>query len=203
MNRTIAMCVIVGFAGWLALGSTATAQSGGSATYQIGRDPLTRDSGRAIRPGPRAGVAITAADRAFLIAATMGCLTQLRIDEVAGRRGASLGVKDLAQRLLSEDDKFCGQITDLAARNGVRVPTTLDAEHAAVIKRLAARPSLGFDRAFARFEVDRLQNAVMLFEREAAAQGSDTQVVRFAYLKLHVVRRHLAMAQALATNHTF
>ena len=91
---------------------------------------------------------------------------------------------------------------DLAARKAVRVPMTLDPDHAAVVKSMAERPAAGFDRAFAAIEVARQQKAVMLFEREAAAKGSDPDVVRFAYLKLHVVRRHLAMAKALATNHT-
>jgi predicted outer membrane protein len=142
-------------------------------------------------------------DRTFLAEAAMGCLAQLRVDQIGTRRGVSLGVKNLAQRIWSEDDHLQDEVSKFAARKGVRIPTALDSAHLAPIDRLSQRPSAGFDRAFARVEVNRLQRAVALFEHEAAAHGSDPEVVHFAFRKLTVVRRHLTMAQTLATTGTF
>jgi putative membrane protein len=142
------------------------------------------------------GAMLGSSDRKFVMEAAMGGMTEVELGRLAAERGSSEAVKSFGQRMVDDHTRANTELTALASRLGVTLPTALDAKHAAVVAKFSRLSGAEFDRAYAKDMVKDHEKDVALFEREAA-RGAQADLKSFASSTLPTLREHLSMARAL------
>jgi putative membrane protein len=134
----------------------------------------------------------------FLTKAAMSGMAEVELGELAVRQSASSAVREYGRQMIADHGKANGEIAALAADKSVKLPTALDAEHAAIRDRLAGLNGTAFDRSYADVMVDSHGKAVALFEDAANLQ--DPAVAEFAKQQLPTLRLHGTHAERLQSS---
>jgi len=134
---------------------------------------------------------LSSQDRSFLQDAAKGGMREVHMGHLAMEHGSSQAVKDLGQRLVTDHTKGSEEVTALAKKKGVTLPSDTNPS-----MPLAKKTGADFDREFAKDMVEDHQKDIMAFEKEAAS-GSDPDVKNFASKTLPTLREHLSIAQSL------
>jgi putative membrane protein len=82
--------------------------------------------------------------------AASGGKAEVELGRLASERGTSDAVKQFAQRIVTDHGKADEELTQLAQRPGIALPSDLDAKHKQLIDRLAKLSGAEFDRAYSR-----------------------------------------------------
>src|SRR5262249_46601177 len=72
---------------------------------------------------------LTAADRDFAMKAAQGGMAEVEMGKLAQQRGSSAAVKDLGKKLVDDHTKANNDLNDIAAREGIILPTEVDSRH--------------------------------------------------------------------------
>lgn len=139
---------------------------------------------------------IAADDRGFVMQAAAGGLAEVKLGEMAQRKGASEAVKRFGAQMVADHSKANDELKQVAAAKGLQPPAALDQKHAAVAARLDKLSGAEFDREYIRAMLDDHRQTVALFERQAA-QGRDAELKAFAQKTLPTLRQHLTHAENL------
>jgi putative membrane protein len=137
-----------------------------------------------------------AQDRRFMMTAAQGGMAEVRLGKMAVNRGASQAVKEFGQHMVADHTRTNAELMQLARRERVTLPRTLDPAHRAAAQQLSRRSGEAFDRAFARQMVLDHRKMVNLFRTESRT-GRDPQVRAWAAKTLPGLQEHLRMAQEL------
>ena len=135
-------------------------------------------------------------DRRFMMTAAQGNMAEVRMGQMAVKRGASQEVRAFGQHMVTDHTRTGTELTQLARQERVTLPRTLDPAHRAAAQQLARRSGEAFDRAFARQMVQDHRTMVNLFRTESRT-GRDPQVCAWATKTLPALQEHLRMAQEL------
>jgi putative membrane protein len=138
-------------------------------------------------------VALTDADRTFMLKAAQDGIAEMELGKLAQERGASARVKQLGSRVATGHRKSHEELRSLARRKHVSLPSALDREHAARAEELKRLSGAAFDLEYAKGMVQGHRHAVAEFEK-AAKGAADADVKAFAARQLPVLKRHLALA---------
>jgi putative membrane protein len=137
-------------------------------------------------------------DHHFVLEASVGGLTEVRLGKMAQHRAASQKVKDLGERLATDHSKANDELAAAAKKDGIpTAETTLEAKQKGQIDRLAGLSGKNFDSAYLRTMLRDHQEAVQAFQQEASS-GESEHVKKFAAKTLPTLERHLTMVQKLA-----
>jgi putative membrane protein len=146
---------------------------------------------------PKKGQHSAAADQSFVRVATQSGLTEVELGKLALSKSSKPDVKTFAEHLVRDHTKANADLSAIAASDGLNVPTSLDAKHAALVKSMNARSGKDFEDAFAKqMAADHVQ-AVSLFMNESST-GSD-KLAAFAQKTLPTLQEHKRMADLLGT----
>jgi len=159
-----------------------------------GNDTL-RDS-RDARQGPYYD--FNPADRDFVRTAAESNFAEMEACRLALSRANRPEMKADAQHLLIDHRKIHADLTELAQKKGVTLPTETDAEHKRILEKLADLNGAEFDRAFAAAMMSDYTQAVSLFE-EHPKKGRDGDVRVFAERTVPTLRMHLKMVRDLTS----
>lgn len=159
---------------WIAL-AMATSQAG------LAQTPNSASMGQPAAMGqPATGAA-------FVQQALQNGMTQLELSKVAMNDSTNPVVIRFARGTLRDLTQSNAELRNIAEKNGMNVPTTLDAQHEAMVKRLRVERGSQFDREFAQ-EMGMLDDeSISLYQGEAG----DTHAELSAY-----ARRMLPSIQA-------
>ena len=135
-------------------------------------------------------------DQQFVDFAAQTDMTEAHVGEVAGNQGASQGVKDFGQMLVTDHTKDYQQLTMIAGKAGFTVPKGLDAMHDKMIAPLEKMKGAAFDRRFAHEMVTGHQKAIAEYKKEAE-NGQSAEIKAYATQALPVLEKHLSTAQDL------
>jgi putative membrane protein len=124
----------------LLLAAPAFAQSGNPAVVTPGTPELA--------PGPPAPSTVNAADRLFLQQAAIGGMTEVELAELVLSRSHNTEVEAFADRMKADHGQANAELKSIADAAGMKLPTTLDADHRAVRERLATISNQAFDLAY-------------------------------------------------------
>lgn len=156
---------------------------------------------RAIAAGSAAGLAtpspMRAVDRRFLQEMSLGHLAEIALGRMAIEKGSSPRVREFGAWMVEQHTQANASLQQLAARRGVRLPTTLERHQHAQRRRLTRLQGHLFDRAYVVAMVRDHQETVEAYEREVN-WGGDAEVMNLAARMLPAVRQHLLRAQELA-----
>ena len=143
------------------------------------------------------GGAVRGMDRQFMMKAAQSDIAEIRLGRLALERAVNGEVRDFAQRMVTDHTRTSRELRALASGAGVPLPQDTDAQHKAVMARLANLTGEAFDRAYMRQMVRDHEVAVALFFRESS-RGRQRGVRAFAGKFLPSLRTHLAMARDIA-----
>jgi len=141
-----------------------------------------------------------AADKAsqkFVTEAIQGNLAEIAVGKLAQQKGQSDGVRSFGAQLVSDHTATNDKAMSVAQSMGVSPPSEPNKKQKAVYDRLSKLSGENFDREFAKAMVDDHKNDIREFEKEAKKKNDPA--AEFANQTLPTLRKHLEMAQSLAS----
>jgi len=138
----------------------------------------------------------SATDTEFATKAAQAGMAEISEGRAAESKGQSAAVKAFGKKMVADHTKAADELKNVAARSGVKLPTTISADEKATAEKLAKLKGTEFDSAYSEHAVKDHEDAVALFKNEASA-GSDAGLKSFAQQTLPALEEHLKMAKAL------
>ena len=135
-------------------------------------------------------------EKRFVKDALLGGMTEVELGKVALERASSDPVKQFAQKMIDDHSKANEDLKQLASKENINVPDSLDSKHQSRVEKLSKLSGADFDRAYIKDQLKDHQQDVQEFQQEAQ-RGSDPDVKSFASKTLPVFEEHLSMAKDL------
>lgn len=164
----------------------------GPAVFPAGAAPGSNGNKPAATTKPAATKMMSDSD--FAKAAAEGGLAEIRFGTLAEDKAANKSVKDLAERIVTDHTDADKKLQTAESKDGLTIPTNLDAKDLATYKRLSDLSGAAFDRAYARDMVRDHQADIAMFKREAN-DGKDASIKSFAAQTLPTLEDHLKLAR--------
>jgi putative membrane protein len=140
---------------------------------------------------------MTASERMFIRKAAEGGKAEVELGKLAQEKAASPEVKQFGERMVNDHSKANDQLKEVAQKEGVTLPTKLDAKDAATKARLEKLSGEAFDRAYMKDMVADHAKDVREFKNEAK-NGKDPDVKNFAAQTAPTLEDHLKEAKNIA-----
>jgi putative membrane protein len=140
---------------------------------------------------------MTASDRMFIRKAAEGGEAEVELGKLAQEKAASPEVKQFGERMVNDHSKANDQLQEVVQKEGVTLPTKLDAKDAATKARLEKLSGEAFDRAYMKDMVADHTKDVREFKNEAK-NGKDPDVKNFAAQTAPTLEDHLKEAKNIA-----
>ncbi|GAB3814842.1 DUF4142 domain-containing protein [Pontibacter rugosus] len=132
----------------------------------------------------------------FMQQAAASDMFEIQTGQMAADEAEMQAVRDFGQLLVTHHTMNSNNLMQLAANEGVTLPTTLPQDKKAMRDELAGLEGETFDRRFVEMQIAAHEEAIALYE-EAIDDVEDPEVVAFAQDALPLLRSHLAVAQQL------
>ncbi len=142
---------------------------------------------------------VSEADKAFVLKAAQGGMTEVQLGQIASEKATSPDVKNFGAQMVTDHSKANAELKSLATTKGITLPTALDSKHQAMVDKLQATTGADFDRAYVAAMIKAHQKDDTLFSTEAS-QGQDSDIKAFASKTDQVVKSHLSMIQGIKSN---
>ena len=211
MRRTILFSLIlVGASLCVPAGGPVMAQDPG-ASRQPGSNPI----GQPPRPGPPAltndpvtapettpdTAQLRSDDRKFVKDAAVGGMAEVELGKLAAQKASSEAVKQFGQKMVDDHSKANDELKQIAAKQKVNIPDSLDSKHQARVDKLSKLSGAEFDKAYIKDQLKDHQEDVKAFQHEAQ-NGSDPDIKGFASKTLPTLQEHLSMVKDLSKGKT-
>jgi putative membrane protein len=135
-------------------------------------------------------------DEVFLRNAAEGNMAEIKLGQLAEEKAAAPEVKNFAKRMVEDHTKALEELKQIAAQEGINLPTDISHKDAQTYDRLAKLSGPEFDRAYAQEMVKDHQKDISEFKRgEVAAQKPTLK--QFAQHELPTLQSHLELAQRM------
>ena len=138
-----------------------------------------------------------AADNAtemFLTKAMQGNMAEVKVGQLAQKKGQSEEAKKFGQMLQMDHSEANRKAMEIAKQISVMPPNEPNAQQKAVYDKLSKLSGAEFDREFAKEIIEDHQKDIKEFENEAKKKGA---VGEFAEETLPHLKMHLQMAESL------
>ncbi len=136
-------------------------------------------------------------DKKFLKDAALGGMTEVELGKLAAQKASDDKIKQLGQKMVDDHTKANEQLKQVASRDNIQVPDSLDSKHQSRIEKLSKLSGEQFDKAYLKDEVKDHQTDVRDFTDEAQ-NGTDPNVKSFASATLPTLQQHLELVKSLA-----
>lgn len=136
-------------------------------------------------------------DKKFAKNAALGGMTEVELGKLAVQKASSDAVKQFGQKLIDDHTKANDQLKELASKDSLNLPGSLDSKHQSRVDKLAKLSGPKFDKAFIKTAVKDHEKDVSEFKDEAQ-YGTDPNVKQFAANTLPTLEQHLAAAKDLS-----
>jgi len=136
-------------------------------------------------------------DQQFLDTAAQTDMLEAHLGQMAAGHAASQDVKDYAQMLVADHTADYQQLTALAAKDGLTVPTALDAAHNQKIAPFEKLQGAAFDSKYSHMMVEGHTEAIGVYTKESS-DAANPDVKAYASATLPTLNKHLDAAKGLA-----
>jgi predicted outer membrane protein len=143
---------------------------------------------------PDSSQPVTAA-QAFVTKATQAGLAEIELGKLAQTRSSDPKVKEFAATMVQDHTQANADLSAIAKRKNLNVPTSLDDKHATMVHAVSTKPPSEFDAEYSRQMVDAHDAAATLFS-DGQAVG-DKDIAGFAKKTLTTIHRHQQLAATL------
>ena len=134
-------------------------------------------------------------DATFAMKAAQGGIAEVQLGQLAAEKGMSQEVKTFGQRMVDDHTKANDQLKGIAEKEGMTLPTSLNAKDQALLTKLQNASGEKFDQEYIKSMVKDHEEDVKEFQKEAN-NGSDPQLKDFASQTLPTLQSHLEMAKS-------
>jgi putative membrane protein len=131
----------------------------------------------------------------FVKQAAQGGMTEVELGKVAQSKAQDPAVRKFAEDMVKDHSEANEELAALAKGKGLTVPSSLDAEHKAIVQKLSAKSGADFDAAYSKQMVEDHDKTLALFQ--GATKSSDLDVAAFAKKTLPTLKEHRQMADKL------
>jgi putative membrane protein len=131
----------------------------------------------------------------FVKSAALGDLTGIELAKLAQSKSQDAGIKSFAARMIKDHNAARAELSAIAKRKRLDVPTSLVYEDEQMVQQAADKSGAEFDDWYRHQMIAEGQKAVALFQ--AAAKMQDAELAAFAKKTLLVLEEHQRMAAAL------
>jgi putative membrane protein len=136
-------------------------------------------------------------DQQFIDMAAQTDMMEAHLGQMAADQAASQDVKDYAQTLVTDHTADYQQLAALGSKDGLTVPTALDAAHNKMIAPLEKLKGAAFDARYIHEMIAGHTEAIGVYTKESSdAQNSDVKT--YASATLPTLHKHLDAAKDLA-----
>lgn len=139
---------------------------------------------------------VTPADRKFLTQDAQGGAYELASAKLAAQQASSPQVKQYAQMLVSDHEKFNAALQQLGQQEGLKLPTTMTVKDSASLARLSRLHGAAFDKAYTK-DAMRINQEDATDSKREKAQTKDVRIKSFQSQFAAMDEKHLQGAQAL------
>jgi putative membrane protein len=129
-------------------------------------------------------------DAQFLVDVAAINLKQIQLGQLAQQKGTTSHVKELGKMMEDAHTKSQRDLTALAARKSITIPTSATNDAMEVYKNLNEKSGKDFDKAYADMMVSRHKDAIAVYEK-ATTDGFDADIKNWAIATLPVLRTNL------------
>ncbi len=136
-------------------------------------------------------------DSDFLIAAIQGGMIEVKNAQLVIKRNVTGPALDFAKKMVSEHEKVNDELTKLASKKGLTLPTTLNEDMQKCYDELAKTDDAKLAKAYIADQVKGHKKAVSAL-KEAAEDSKDVDVKAFAATHLPHFQAHLDEAKRIA-----
>ncbi len=123
---------------------------------------------------------------------------EIDLSRVVLDRSQNEQVRQFAQKMIKDHEDAAKQLESLAARENIKLPSTLPRNSKAALDTLRHKSGPALDRAYAQQMVRDHEKAVALFQNAAKQPGLNQDLRDFAQNMLPTLQGHLQHAQELA-----
>jgi len=131
----------------------------------------------------------------FVKKAAQDGLTEVALGKQAATKAQDPQIKQFADHIVQDHSKANDELTTVARKKGLQVPSSLDAEHQAIVQKMSQKSGADFDTAYSKAMLKDHKKAVSLFE--GASESSDSDLAAFAQKTLPTLKEHEKMAEQL------
>jgi putative membrane protein len=135
------------------------------------------------------------ADQKFIKEAIEGNLAEVQMGQLAQQNGASQGVKDFGQMLVTDHGQANTKAQSVASALNVTPPTEPNAKQKKDYDKMSKLNGAAFDKAFAQHMVADHKKDIAAFQKETKSKNQT--VAGFASETLPTLQKHLQTAQSL------
>jgi putative membrane protein len=150
---------------------------------------LAHSSGSSV---PRASVN----DELFAKKSAQGMIAEVRMGQLAADKGSNEAVKKFGRKMVEEHTQSQEVLKDVAQKQGIGLPSEMDARQRAAVDDLSKLSGADFDKAYARYTVKDHQDDIADFTSEASG-GQKSAMRSFASETLPSLKEHLKLAREL------
>lgn len=129
-------------------------------------------------------------DANFLVNAAAINLEEIELGNLAQTRGTVNHVKELGEMMLTEHNTALTELTALAAKKQITIPTSLTDKGMSASKKLMDIKVSKFDKEYADMMVSGHKDAISVFEK-ASTNALDADIRNWATSMLPALRKHL------------
>lgn len=140
---------------------------------------------------------LSSVDQTFLTAAAQGGLAEIAEAQLALKMSHSTAIQKFANEMVSDHTSADQQLTALAAKKSVTLPTTPSDMQQQQANALSQTTGRHFNHDYVSDQVEDHQTMLTLYQQEAA-NGVDPDVKAFAQSGTSLISHHLEEANALA-----
>jgi putative membrane protein len=143
----------------------------------------------------------SSADETFMMSAAQAGMVELQLGELAAKKATQEDVKQFGAAMVSDHGKANQQLWAIAAKNGVTLPSKLDAIHKSKVDKMSKLSGEQFDKAYVSEMVKDHEKLAAEFEK-AAKTAQNLELKSFAATTLPVIKAHLKHIKAIASGKT-
>lgn len=126
-------------------------------------------------------------------AATVDML-EIQLGQVARQNSSNPAVQKFGKYMIKSHTAINKNLTAVAAKQGIPLPTKLDPKHQAIVTKLSALKGAGFDHAYIPAMVAG-HTKVLAMVQAVAAECQDPAMKKFAQKTAPIIAKHLACAK--------
>ena len=135
-------------------------------------------------------------DKEFFIAAAQGSMSEVALGHLANDKATNAGVKNFANRMITDHGRAVEDLKQLALTKGVALPAVVGKEESKTADELSKKVGKDFDRSYMTEMIRDHEKDVKEFE-SAASEITDPDLKAWASKTLPTLREHLDMAKQI------
>jgi putative membrane protein len=135
-------------------------------------------------------------DQQFVTKAADGGMLEVKLGELASKKGQAPKVKDFAKTMINDHTKVNNELKSVAEKKQIQVPAALSKMSQAKYDSLNALQGEKFDMLYMNMMIASHEQTIGLFQTESN-KGKDAELKKWADSKIPALKHHLEMAKQL------